>query len=106
MFREFPTDGLTIVLVVLTTYRISRLLAVDSFPPAQWFRDKVSAKFGEFHSLTYLVECMHCNSWWTALLVLGSAWLWREEPVWVFITLGFSVSAVVGLIADNLIPDD
>lgn len=106
MFREFPTDGMTIILVILTTYRISRLLAVDSFPPAAWFREKVSDRFGEFSSWSYLVECMHCNSWWVALVVLATAWLWRDEPLWVYITLGFAVSAIVGLIADNLIPDE
>lgn len=105
MLEDFPTGGLVLALCLLTTYRISRLLAVDTFPPAAWFRDKIAAKFGEFSTWSYLVECMHCNSWWVALAVLGSAWLWHEEPLWVFITLGFSISAIVGIFADNLIPD-
>lgn len=53
---------LLIVLTALSTYRTTHLLTTDTFPPIQWVRDRIAAKFGDDSAITYLSMCQWCAS--------------------------------------------
>lgn len=51
---------LRVVLVCLATYRATRLLVADAFPPIKAFRDWVERRAGDESSWAYLVNCPWC----------------------------------------------
>lgn len=53
---------LVVLLVPLATYRVSRLIALDAFPPVAVPRDWVLRKLGDEHWFSYLITCMWCVS--------------------------------------------
>lgn len=63
-----------LLLLVLATYRLTRLIAVDSWPPVAKPRDRYSAAH-EGGWLTYLWNCPFCVGVWAAAAVVGLTWL-------------------------------
>lgn len=66
--------GWLFALMALTTYRITRLLVVDNFPPILWARTKLTGEEDEGVPaaswvpwwLSYLAGCYWCMSVWVA----------------------------------------
>lgn len=66
--------GWIFVLLTLTTYRITRLLVVDNFPPILWVREKLTGDEDEGIEpapwvpwwLQYLAGCYWCMSVWVS----------------------------------------
>lgn len=53
---------LVVALIALATYRASRFIALDAFPPVAVPRDWVLRKLGDDHWFSYLITCMWCVS--------------------------------------------
>jgi hypothetical protein len=56
-----------VLVEALASYRLTRLLQKDAFPPAKWVRDKVEDRGGK---VAELWECPWCLGMWTSLLVV------------------------------------
>ena len=48
----------------LATYRLTRLITEDEFPPVAHLRERVLERFGPLHWASYLVTCPFCMSVW------------------------------------------
>lgn len=88
------------VLVALATWRITRLLIVDSFPPFVAFRRKLFAYERTPKWFAYLWTCVWCMSVWVAVpvvvLLAPDQWSWQDKTAAVF-----AFSGVSGLIGDG-----
>lgn len=58
------------LLVILTVWRLTRLVVKDEFPPVLLAREWVEEKRGETSAITYLVNCPWCSSVWLAAAVV------------------------------------
>lgn len=103
------------LLLVLSVYRLTRLLIVDEFPPIRIPREMLVAYLdpGEDHkakykwakprwgqlgdSIAYLIECPWCMSIWLGALVVKVATWFASVPAPVLVWL--AASAITGLIA-------
>lgn len=94
---------LLLVLVVLTVYRVTRLIVADAFPPIAAARFRVQRRYGPESWQAYLSECPWCVSVYVAALVVLAVDLVVGLPapflVWP------AASALTGLIAANLDPE-
>lgn len=80
--------ALTVVLMTLTSYRVTRLLVVDNFPPILWLRTKLTGddETGERPAswvpwwLEYLVGCYWCVSVWVSGAVTLAVTLAGDLP--------------------------
>lgn len=61
------------LLMVLATYRLTRLVVADEFPPVKAFRESFEAKHD--NALGYLVGCPFCVSVYASGLVTVATWL-------------------------------
>lgn len=88
-----------VILVCLATYRITRLIVRDLFPPVEKFREWVIRKFGASHWLSYLVTCYWCVSMYVGIVIVALTWWFYDLPypllVWPV------ASAVTGLISQR-----
>jgi hypothetical protein len=89
---------LLVVLVLLATYRITRLLVADEFPPIRAPREWISDRWPN-SSVAYLVNCPWCTGAYVAAgIVAGVDW-WTDHPVLTPALLIAAASGVAGLIA-------
>ncbi len=91
------SDFLTTVLIFLTVYRVTRLIALDAFPLFAVPRDAVLRRLGEDHWFSYLITCMWCTSVYVSGAVVGLADLWISVPLPVMVWL--AASAITGYMA-------
>lgn len=88
------TLTLTVVLVALSTYRLTRLVTADRI--TQKLREAVLAR-GEM--IGYLVTCDWCLSIWLAPIPTGLAVAFPENRLVHVALLALSASALTGLLA-------
>lgn len=69
------------VVGVLSTARLTRLLAQDSFPPSVWLRMRWDILTGDGPWST-LMHCHWCLAPWMGALVMASALAWDLHPAW------------------------
>ena len=88
----------TYIILVLASYRLTRLLVIDViFEP---LREKVWKKFPPSTKLGYVFTCMWCMSIWSALALIL---LFLVLPLLAYVvSLVLSISAIVGVIAARL----
>lgn len=65
---------LVLVALALTSYRLTRLLVVDEFPPIKVQRVRLAQRWGEESSLTYLSRCPWCAGVWVSGLLTLASW--------------------------------
>lgn len=65
---------LAVVLVALTSYRITRLLARDEFPPIKLGRTRIAERFGAESWQAYLSTCTWCTGVWVSGAVTAATW--------------------------------
>lgn len=97
-----------LIVLGLATFRATRVVTGDAFPPAKAFRDGVSSRYGESSWQAYLVECAWCASIYVAAAFVfgydladtlpGVGYTHVPVPFFVFL----ACSAVTGLVAVNL----
>ncbi len=90
---------LVVVLVCLATYRSTRLITRDVFPPIAVIRNYITRKFGPLHWVSYLVSCNWCVSVYIGGLITAATWLFSGLPypflVWP------TAAAVTGMLAQR-----
>jgi len=91
------------ILVVLVTYRVTRLICADAFPPIAIPREWVLRKLGDDHFFSYLVTCMWCASMYVATGVVALFDRYMSVPMPV--AQVFAASALTGFLAMHE-PDD
>ena len=80
--------GWWLVLLALTSYRLTRLLVVDNFPPILWLRTKLTGDDDEGIRpaawvpwwLEYLAGCYWCVSVWVSGVVVLVVTLTSDLP--------------------------
>lgn len=89
---DVPTTLAAALVAILATARLTRLLVVDSWPPAAWLRIKwdslTAEKDGEDGPWGALVHCPWCMAPWMAVVVFGSGLL-TDFNVWWWIIFGW-----------------
>lgn len=90
---------LLVVLLCLATYRATRLLVVDEFPPIAATRDWITDKAGPYSSIAYLVHCPWCTGMYVAAGLVAGTDLLTDWSVPVPALLILVASGVTGLIA-------
>lgn len=88
---------LTVVLISLATYRITRFLVRDTFPPIALLRARFAEKAGHGSSLAYLASCTWCASVYVATAVWGATEYYDSVPL-PALTIA-TASAVSGLLS-------
>lgn len=93
------SDGLAFVLACLASYRLWRLLALDTLPllagPRDRIEDAIAARWGDDWSDG--LKCAWCLGFWCSCAVVGALWAARPLPL---PALWFgAVSCVVGIVA-------
>ena len=94
---------LLVVLLILATYRLTRLLTVDEWPPVAAPRTRIEERHDNW--LGYLVGCPFCMSVHAAWCIVGLAWLvmnlWgpgMPMPVLVWASVAGAVSLLYEVI--------
>jgi hypothetical protein len=54
------------LLIILVTYRVTRLIAADAFPLIAIPREWIMRKLGDDHWVSYAISCMWCASMYVA----------------------------------------
>lgn len=88
---------LLFVILILGTFRVTRFVVEDDFPPVLALRRRVALArrmkdvqplrgetFCDFWWLGQLVTCGWCASGWLSLGMIGLAWIWISIPLPVF----------------------
>lgn len=100
--------------LMITTWRVTRILVVENFPPAAALRDWVRDTFGVDnedgdlvgpkrwgllgYSLAYLWTCQWCMSVWVGAAVYA-AWYWAGPGVMLPVVVVAAASGLAGLIS-------
>lgn len=106
--KAFPTDILTLIMITLVTFRVTKFITLDEFPLARWTRERVDKVFGDESSMAYLFSCGWCASWWIGLVTTGVVWVTHDlefYPLIQFVGVAFAASGITGLFFDNLVDD-
>lgn len=90
---------LVIVLLCITTWRLTRLLTADAFPPIQMFREWVEARAGETSSWAYLVNCPWCVSVYFGGILTVATMLLLPDGLPVPALVWGTTSGVTGLLS-------
>ena len=90
---------LAVVLVCLATYRITRLLAADAFPPLARARDAIEDRWGDASWQAYLAHCPWCISVYTGALLTAAAVLGLDDGLAAPLLVWPTASAFTGLVA-------
>lgn len=95
MLESLHLDWLTLVVLALATYRLSRLLVEDEV--LAWLRERVWRRFPPSTALGYWFTCYWCTSIWTGSLLVA-AFMMIPVPTTV-VALALALSAVAGIVA-------
>ena len=90
---------LAVVLVCLATYRVTRLLTADSFPPLARARDAVEDRWGDESWQAYLAHCPWCVSVYVAGVLTALAALLLDDGIQAPLLVWPTASAFTGLVA-------
>lgn len=93
------TDALLFILLTLTAYRVTRLIALDDLPPLVAVRDRFTEVVSRRHGADWAsgIGCAWCSGFWVSCAVVGAVWHFRSLPLpglWFC-----AVSAAVGMLA-------
>lgn len=91
--------AIRIALIVLATYRLTRLITVDAFPPVKRAREWIEDWKGPDSALAYLVNCAWCVSIYVGAIVVVAVDKLTNQGVAVPVAVWLSASAITGLIA-------
>jgi hypothetical protein len=97
---------LTVVLISLATYRITRFLVRDTFPPVALLRARFGEKVGPRSAVAYLSTCTWCASVYVGAAVTWAVDRYTSVPLPVLVVA--TASAFSGLLAswERFSPDE
>lgn len=100
--------------LMITTWRVTRILVVENLPPVHALRDWVLDTFGTFndafeitggkrwgvlgYTLAYLWTCQWCMSVWVGAGVYAAWWLWGPAVMLPVVVVA-AASGLTGLIS-------
>lgn len=93
-------DPFLFVLLTLASYRLSRIINMDSWPPAAWLRGRLEERGTHAGSWFDFVSCHWCvGSWFSILVVAGYDHMYglTAPALWAF-----AVACAVGLVGERL----
>lgn len=95
-----PVALLVLIALALTSYRLTRLLVVDEFPPIKTQRVRLAqwGRTGPDHWLTYLSRCPWCAGVWVSGLLTLATWLAVDTLPVPFLQWG-AAAAVTGFLS-------
>lgn len=92
------------VLAVVSAARLTRLLVWDSYPPSARLRAKWDAITND-GPWAVLVHCGYCFGLWSALFIVGWAWLSDLHWTWWlfcgWLTVGYLAAIVMAFDGDD-----
>lgn len=92
-----PFSASDLTILALASFRLTRLVTLDDFPPVQKARDALLRRYGKDGVIGSLVACPWCSGAWLSAAVVASAALWRPA-LWLWLVL--AVSGAVGLLSN------
>lgn len=93
LLRGYAPTVLLLVVAILATYRLTRLIVADTFPPIARLRAAVSARWGDDSWQTYLSTCAWCSSMYVAAGLVAALDLTIGLPAPLLWVLALSASA-------------
>lgn len=117
--------------MVLASYRLTRLVTKDTFPPILWLRDRLAGGWREATQseldngikdiktfdgepniyvqrvrwspqwLADLISCAWCSSGWVTLAVTAVVWTMISMPMAMIVLVWFAVWAAAALLASQ-----
>lgn len=90
------------ILLCLASYRFTRLITDDGWPPSEWFRHKVVERFGPQSSWADYVHCHWCFGTWVSIAGAAIVHYWIIPLPLNWGMWAVAVACVVGLIGENL----
>lgn len=107
---------LLLIVLSLATFRLTRLVVRDDFPPIQWTRNKIidfrpdhvvkgrdgGGDYKEHWWLGELVSCHWCSSGWISLVLVGATWFIRDEGLPIPVIIWFAVWGAGAALANRL----
>jgi Protein of unknown function (DUF1360) len=116
-------SALVLLVLVLSAYRLTRLIGWDDFPPIHKLRARATGETkhvaGSSNAqagltdetprvtwtwkrplLAHFLACSFCQGFWTSVVVYA---VWAAEPHWsLYALVPLAISGAVGLISKNL----
>lgn len=92
-------DAVTLLLIALSTARITRLITTDRI--TERFRNMVVRRLGQDSEISYLVFCDWCVSIYVGLSVSAAAWVLGSATAFSVVAVGLSASYVTGWLASR-----
>lgn len=92
--------GLVFVLISLASYRVTRLVARDEFPPLAVQRERIAAKWPGDSWQVYLSRCSWCVGVYVSGIVTLLTWVVVDLPVPLLWWL--AAATVVGFVAETV----
>lgn len=92
-------QALALVLLALATFRVTRLVTADAFPPVAALRDRVDERWGDVSWQAYLVTCPWCVSVYAAGALTLAAVLLLDDGLPAPLLAWPAASAATGLLA-------
>lgn len=89
-------DALTLVLLLLTTARLTRLVTADKI--TERYRAAVIGKINQAGLLAYLIVCDWCLSVYVGVAVSSAWWLWGGQTWFELATIALSASYAAGFL--------
>jgi hypothetical protein len=93
--RAASLTPLDAVVLALSTFRLTRLVGQDDFPPVKRARERLIGRFGEGHAVVEAVTCPWCASIYVGAAVLFAS----RSPVLRRLLLVPALSAVTGVVS-------
>ena len=88
------TEPLLLIIVALASYRVTRLITTDTFPPIESVRNRIENKAPEW--IADLITCSWCVGFWVS--VVASVGFFHAN--WVGpVAAPFALSAIIGLLS-------
>ena len=95
------TYPLLLLLMTVATYRVTRVVVEDTFPPVQWVRDRVTGEQQPVVQrwrwipdwVSELIGCSWCTSVWVAAGVVTLTLPWASIPLPVLTWLAVAAGA-------------
>jgi hypothetical protein len=99
---SWTRDPWTALVAALASYRVTRLITTDHFPPAERFRDWATDQMPDGYEVLW--SCPHCVGFWVAAATAATAEAFdrkRKRHWFLLLAMPWAISTVSGVIAER-----